>query len=68
MLGHTRGHKPRHARTHRNFRAEYDRLQAECIAAFNEFTTDVASGAYPASNRVVPIDDDQFAAFMQGIA
>ena len=34
MLGYTRGHKPRHAKTYRNFAAEYARLQSERIAAF----------------------------------
>ena len=32
VLGHTSGHKPRHAKTYRNFRAEDDRLQRERIA------------------------------------
>ena len=27
VLGHTSEHKPRHAKTYRNFRAEFDRLQ-----------------------------------------
>lgn len=64
VLGHTRGHRPRHARVYRNFRAEYDRLQAERIAAFAEFRADVASGAYPAPDHVVTIADDAFAEFL----
>src|SRR4029453_1691816 len=47
VLGHTSGHKPRHAKTYRNFAAEYARLQMERIAAFKEFVADVNSGAYP---------------------
>ena len=37
VLGYSRGHQPRHAKVYRNFRAEYDRLQRERVAAFKEF-------------------------------
>ena len=47
VLGYSRGHQPRHAKVYRNFRAEYDRLQRERIAAFKEFRADVETGAYP---------------------
>ncbi len=67
VLGYTRGHKPRHAKVYRNFRAELDRLQAERLAAFKEFNADVASGAYPQPEHVVGIDDAEFAAFMKAI-
>lgn len=65
VLGYTRGHQPRHAKVYRNFRAEYDRLQNERIAAFKEFKADVQSGAYPEQKHVVAIDDAEFAAFMK---
>jgi len=64
VLGYTRGHQPRHAKVYRNFRAEYDRLQAERIAAFKEFAADVDSGAYPEKRHLVPIEDQEFDAFM----
>ncbi len=67
VLGHSRAHKPRHAKSYRNFRAEYDRLQSERIAAFREFVADVASGGYPAPQHLVPIDDDEFAAFVSAL-
>ena len=67
VLGCTRGHRPRHARTYRNFAAEYVRLQAERVAAFAEFRADVESGAYPAAEHVVPIEDAEFAAFLAGL-
>jgi 3-methyl-2-oxobutanoate hydroxymethyltransferase len=67
VLGCTRGHQPRHAKVYRNFRAEYDRLQAERIAAFNEFKADVASGAYPQPQHAVAIEDAEFEAFMRRI-
>jgi 3-methyl-2-oxobutanoate hydroxymethyltransferase len=65
VLGYTRGHQPRHAKVYRNFRAEYERLQNERVAAFNEFKADVESGAYPQPQHVVPIEDAEFAAFMK---
>lgn len=65
VLGYTRGHRPRHARVYRNFRAEYDRLQNERIAAFREFAADVDSGAYPEPNHLVPVADAEFDAFMR---
>ncbi|MCB2137275.1 MAG: 3-methyl-2-oxobutanoate hydroxymethyltransferase [Rhodobacteraceae bacterium] len=68
VLGHGRNRVPRHARTYRNFAAEFARLQTERIAAFTEFAADVASGQYPAENHVVPIDDDEFAAFQAALS
>ncbi|MBP1804178.1 3-methyl-2-oxobutanoate hydroxymethyltransferase [Rubellimicrobium aerolatum] len=67
VLGHTVGHKPRHAKTYRDFRADYDRLQQERIAAFREFIADVDSGAYPDPRHAVPIDDAEFARFVAGL-
>jgi 3-methyl-2-oxobutanoate hydroxymethyltransferase len=64
VLGHTSGHKPRHARTYRNFAAEYARLQQERIGAFREFIADVQTGAYPAPQHVVPITDTEFDGFL----
>lgn len=63
VLGHTTGHKPRHAKTYRNFAAEYERLQQERVAAFREFISDVASGAYPAPQHSVSITDAEFERF-----
>jgi 3-methyl-2-oxobutanoate hydroxymethyltransferase len=67
MLGYTEGHTPRHAKQYRNFRAEFERLQAERVAAFKEFDTDVASGAYPAPQHDVSISPEEFEAFMKGL-
>jgi len=68
VLGHTAGHRPRHAKTYRNFAAEFERLQAERISAFKEFIVDVNSGAYPAPEHVVPIDNREFERFKASIA
>lgn len=67
VLGHTGGHKPRHAKTYRNFAAEYARLQQERIAAFKEFIGDVNSGAYPQPQYAVPISDDEFGKFQTAV-
>ena len=67
VLGYTRGHKPRHAKTYRDFRAEYDRLQTERVAAFGEFKADVASGAYPEPKHVVPLQDAEFEKFLAAL-
>lgn len=67
VLGYTRGHKPRHAKTYRDFRTEMDRLQQERIAAFSEFKADVTSGAYPEPKHVVSIQDAEFARFMEDV-
>ena len=65
VLGYTRVHRPRHAKVYRNFRAEFDRLQAERIAAFKEFKADVDSGAYPEDKHLVPMADAEFEAFLR---
>jgi 3-methyl-2-oxobutanoate hydroxymethyltransferase len=67
VLGLTRGHRPRHARVYRDFRAEYDRLQAERIAAFGEFRHDVQTGAYPGPEHAVGIADAEFDAFLAAL-
>ncbi len=67
VLGCTDGHKPRHAKTYRNFAAEYARLQSERVAAFGEFVADVKSGAYPAPQHNVPMNDSEFASFKAGL-
>ena len=67
VLGCTDGHRPRHAKTYRNFAAEYARLEAERIAAFREFIADVNTGAYPQPQHNVPMPDAEFEAFKTGL-
>ena len=64
VLGHTLGHKPRHAKTYRNFAAEFERLQHERVAAFKEFIADVRTGAYPAREHNVPISAEELSKFL----
>ncbi|MDB5554306.1 MAG: 3-methyl-2-oxobutanoate hydroxymethyltransferase [Rhizobium sp.] len=68
VLGHTSGHKPRHAKTYRNFAAEFERLQQERISAFREFIGDVQTGAYPAPQHVVPISDAEYERFATSVS
>jgi len=42
-------------------------LQEGRIAAFGELVADVATGAYPAPQHVVSIDDDEYAQFIARI-
>ena len=58
---------PRHSKVYRNFAAEYDRLQAERVAAFKEFVADVDSEAYPEEKHIVRMDPGELAMFMEQI-
>jgi 3-methyl-2-oxobutanoate hydroxymethyltransferase len=51
---------PRHAKSYRNFRKEYERLQNERIAAFKEYAADVIGGRFPQAGNLVSIDDAVF--------
>lgn len=68
VLGANRGHVPRHAKTYRNFSAEYERLQLERVAAFREYQNDVATGAYPQAAHQVGIAPDELARFKDALA
>jgi 3-methyl-2-oxobutanoate hydroxymethyltransferase len=68
VLGHGVNHKPRHAKTYRNFAPELERLQKERVAAFEEFKADVNSGGYPEAQHSVAIADEEFDAFMAGVS
>ena len=63
-----KGHMPRHSKVYRNFAAEYDRLQAERVAAFTEFRRDVETGAFPEDKHVVHMEPAELAAFRARLA
>ncbi len=67
LLGYGRTRAPRHAKVYRDFATEFARLHQERTAAFSEFVADVASGAYPACDHAVPIEDAAFDAFLDGL-
>ena len=58
---------PRHAKAYRNFRQEYQRLQNERIAAFQEFAADVTSGRFPEAGHLVTMDEAAFKAAVDAI-
>ncbi|MDW4499952.1 3-methyl-2-oxobutanoate hydroxymethyltransferase [Sulfitobacter sp. D35] len=68
ILGYTEGHIPRHAKTYRDFRGEYARLQAERVAAFGEFASDVASGAFPEDRHLVRMPAAELESFREKLA
>jgi 3-methyl-2-oxobutanoate hydroxymethyltransferase len=51
---------PRHAKAYRNFRKEYQRLQDERVAAFQEYAEDVKSGRFPEAHHIVSMDEAVF--------
>ena len=64
VLGQNQGHVPRHAKVYRNFAAERERLQAERVAAFEEFRNDVVTGTYPEHRHIVGIANAEYERFM----
>jgi 3-methyl-2-oxobutanoate hydroxymethyltransferase len=67
VLGYTQGHKPRHAKTYRNFKTELERLQLERIAAFHEFKADVDGRVYPGPEHTVKITDAELERFVASL-
>jgi 3-methyl-2-oxobutanoate hydroxymethyltransferase len=63
ILGYTEGRVPRHAKVYRDFQTEYDRLQNERIAAFQEFVADVETGAFPKGEQLVKMPENELDAF-----
>ena len=64
ILGSNTGHYPRHSKKYRDFLAEFERLQAERVAAYGEYRADVESGVYPAAEHKLQIDDAELAQFI----
>ncbi|MDJ1006363.1 MAG: 3-methyl-2-oxobutanoate hydroxymethyltransferase [Paracoccaceae bacterium] len=67
ILGETSGKMPRHARAYRDFRAEYARLRAERVAAFEEFKADVAAGRFPDETETVKMKPGEWAVFKNAL-
>jgi 3-methyl-2-oxobutanoate hydroxymethyltransferase len=58
---------PRHAKAYRHFLKEYQRLQAERIAAFQEYAADVKSGRFPTAENLVSMDEATLQAAIEQI-
>jgi 3-methyl-2-oxobutanoate hydroxymethyltransferase len=67
ILGTNTGHYPRHSKKYRDFRATYERLHAERVAAYGEYRADVEGGAYPADEHKLPIGDGELARFIEAL-
>ncbi|MXY11036.1 MAG: 3-methyl-2-oxobutanoate hydroxymethyltransferase [Acidimicrobiaceae bacterium] len=67
ILGTNTGHYPRHSKKYRDFRAEYERLHAERVAAYSEYRDDVVSGAYPAERHKLQVDETELARFIAAL-
>jgi 3-methyl-2-oxobutanoate hydroxymethyltransferase len=61
ILGDYEDRPPRHAKAYRNFAAEHRRLQAERVAAFQEYVADVNEGQFPQRTHLVEMDTAAFA-------
>ena len=57
ILGDYDERLPRHAKAYRNFLAENRRLQAERVAAFSEYASDVRERRFPAGQHLVDMDE-----------
>src|SRR6266511_5569398 len=60
ILGDYNERIPRHAKAYRNFRLEYQRLQAERVAAIKEYAEDVKSGRFPETHHLVAMNEAEF--------
>ena len=67
ILGSNTGHYPRHSKKYRDFRAEYERLHDERVAAYGEYRADVGSGVYPAAEHKLQIDDAELTQFIAAL-
>ena len=67
ILGYTQGHIPRHSKIYRDFAREYARLHDERVAAFREFATDIAQGAYPEDKHILHMAPAELDGFLTGL-
>ena len=65
VLVWTEGHIPRHARVYRDFKAEYEKLQRERVAAFKEFHEDTINKNFNDPKITVGIDDEEYDKFLE---
>lgn len=68
ILGTNTGHIPRHAKVYGNLADAYARIQEEAIAAFTNFSVDVANRGYPQVEHLVKAKDEEYKKFMEALA
>lgn len=67
ILGDYDERLPRHAKAYRDFRAEFDRLQKERIAAFGEYIADVEKGDFPEKSNLVEMPEEEMTKFLENV-
>jgi len=67
ILGDYDERPPRHAKAYRNFAAEHRRLQAERVAAFQEYIADVNEGRFPQRSHLVEMDETVLAEIVRDL-
>ena len=67
VCGYGVNHKPRHGKVYANLGPKLKAIQEERIAAFSAFKADVDKGDYPEASHSVPINDEEFEAFLAGV-
>lgn len=67
ILGEYDERLPRHAKSYRNFLAEYRRLQEERISAFREYVNEVKEGQFPQPDHLIGMDPVEFATFRDSL-
>lgn len=68
ILGTNPGHYPRHSKRYRDLAAMERQIQAERVAAFREYVTDVEQGRFPEAAHLVDIEPAEFERFLSGLA
>ncbi|HEU5396162.1 MAG TPA: 3-methyl-2-oxobutanoate hydroxymethyltransferase, partial [Verrucomicrobiae bacterium] len=68
VLGTNPGHVPRHAKVYGQIGREEARVQRLRVEAFQALHQEVQAGAYPEEKHTLKIKDDEFDAFVKGLA
>jgi 3-methyl-2-oxobutanoate hydroxymethyltransferase len=68
VLGTNTGHVPRHAKTYGKLAEELARIQRLRVEAFKALKEEVTSGAFPAPQHLLEVDEGEYEAFIEAIA
>jgi 3-methyl-2-oxobutanoate hydroxymethyltransferase len=67
VLGTNTGHVPRHAKVYGNLHAELQRVHNLRVEAFRAWRAEVASGAFPAPQHVLEVEEAEYQGFLKGL-
>lgn len=68
VLGTNTGHVPRHAKVYGNLHAELQRVHQLRVEAFKAWRSEVGSGAFPQPKHLLEVSDEEYQAFVDGLA